>query len=96
MDMNELIAELEYCADTTNAQYRLGIGPKIALALLAERAELKKDAELTRAKLEAAYMAGWEASGEGWNDEYPGDAHLKESFIEGRRTAIDAAMEQSK
>ncbi|UNY40217.1 hypothetical protein KLEP174_gp42 [Pseudomonas phage vB_PcuM_ KLEP17-4] len=34
------------------------------------------------AELEALYLAGWEASGEGWNAEYPGDAHENKSFIE--------------
>ena len=28
--------------------------------------------------LERAYLAGWAASGEGWNDEYPGDAEYQE------------------
>lgn len=32
------------------------------------------------AELESIYMAGWDASGEGWNAEYPGDAHDKPEF----------------
>ena len=32
------------------------------------------------AELREAYQKGWDASGEGWNAEYPGDCHLKESW----------------
>ena len=32
------------------------------------------------AALREAYQKGWDASGEGWNAEYPGDCHLKESW----------------
>lgn len=39
------------------------------------------------AELEQIYMAGWQASGEGWNAEYPGDAHEAKPFIEGMRNA---------
>lgn len=34
------------------------------------------------AELEALYLAGWEASGEGWNAEYPGDAHETKGFTD--------------
>lgn len=38
----------------------------------------------SRASIEAdlreAFQKGWDASGEGWNAEYPGDCHLKESW----------------
>lgn len=33
-------------------------------------------------ELEALYLAGWEASGEGWNAEYPGDAHETKGFAD--------------
>lgn len=39
------------------------------------------------AELEQIYMAGWQASGEGWNAEYPGDAHETKPFIEIMRNA---------
>lgn len=32
------------------------------------------------AELRGAYQKGWDASGEGWNAEYPGDCHKKESW----------------
>lgn len=38
---------------------------------------------------EKAFMAGWEASGEGWNAEHPGDAHQTESFITRRNEAFE-------
>lgn len=38
---------------------------------------------------EKAFMAGWGISGEGWNAEYPGDAHEKESFITRRDEAFE-------
>lgn len=31
-------------------------------------------------ELREAYQKGWDASGEGWNAEYPGDAHIRESW----------------
>ena len=34
------------------------------------------------AELESLYLAGWEASGEGWNAEYPGDAHETKGFTD--------------
>ena len=39
------------------------------------------------AELEQIYMAGWQASGEGWNAEYPGDAHEAKPFLERLRNA---------
>jgi hypothetical protein len=33
-------------------------------------------------EIERVYLAGWEASGEGWNAEYPGDAHETKPFID--------------
>lgn len=40
------------------------------------------------AELRDAYMKGWEASGEGWNAEYPGDAHLKDHWIREREESL--------
>jgi hypothetical protein len=33
-------------------------------------------------EIERVYLAGWEASGEGWNAEYQGDAHETKPFID--------------
>jgi len=44
------------------------------------------------AKLNAAYLAGWNASGEGWNGEYPSDAHTKPDWEAERDKAIEAVI----
>lgn len=40
--------------------------------------------------LEAAYLAGWANSGEGWNGEHPGMAHEREQWAAERDEALRA------
>lgn len=49
-------------------------------------------------ELREAYRKGWDASGEGWNAEHPGDCHEKESWQLDRDEAlgISAAREEKK
>jgi hypothetical protein len=44
------------------------------------------------AKLQEAYRAGWDASGEGWNAEYPCDGHERASWTNARDKAIESIM----
>lgn len=40
-------------------------------------------------ELREAYQKGWDASGEGWDAEYPGDCHLKESWRRQRDESLN-------
>lgn len=46
-----------------------------------------------RSLLEKAYKAGWDASGEGWNAEYPGNAHERPGWEVERNEAIEKIIE---
>lgn len=48
------------------------------------------------AKLKEAYRAGWDASGEGWNAEYPCDGHEKPRWVADRNRALEEIMQQVK
>ena len=50
------------------------------------------DAQL-KELLEKAYLAGWNASGEGCNGEYPGMAHERENWQKDRDTDVAKIME---
>lgn len=53
--------------------------------------EQKKDSRTyTYQDLEAAYLAGWTNSGEGWNGEHPGMAHESEHWESERYEALRA------
>lgn len=47
-------------------------------------------------RLKEAYLAGWDASGEGYNAEHPCDAHEKPRWVADRDKAIEEIMQQVK
>lgn len=47
-------------------------------------------------KLKEAYRAGWDASGEGWNGEHPGNAHEHAEWPKARDKALEEIMQQVK
>ena len=61
---------------------------RLARALLSERARADKaEAELAEL-MEDAFDAGFEASGEGWNGEYPGDAMTRDYYKVARNETL--------
>ncbi|WP_143485561.1 hypothetical protein [Pseudomonas aeruginosa] len=56
-------------------------------ACLDELARLNGKA-VSEGLLRDIYLAGWQASGEGWNEEYPGDAHNRQEWKDNRDAAI--------
>lgn len=56
-----------------------------------------RDAGFVRhAGIEAAYRAGFDASGEGWNGEHPGDASERPSFAKRILADLEAIRSQQR
>lgn len=51
--------------------------------------------EVLKDLLEQAYRAGWDASGEGWNEEYPGDAHTRPSWLDSQQESIEELLRRA-
>lgn len=64
-------------------------------ACLDELARLNGKA-VSEGLLRDIYLAGWQASGEGWNEEYPGDAHNRQEWKDSRDAAIKALLGEGK
>lgn len=84
-----LIEEYSRCAaEVASGSDRL----ELADAYEHARTEMNKELKLLEQLIEDAYDAGWSASGEGWNDEYPEFDEEQKAYWHERKAANLAAI----